>query len=386
MTKPNGYLKSLLKNLKSIRERAGITTSELEERLILGPGWVTRFEDAETIPSIDMFFTILHEVGGSLQELLAGLPNYPESAEIERYVFADSEGNDLIIHFRYAKFDAIYRLPNATIGEFEEVVKTLRDGLSKLAHTTDVESAEPDISQSLKTDAVTRAFLKAVGFWPHANPSDIWWFVIYRAYCDPYNHPAYFARLDFAQSWKRTGGWALEKVVVQHYGPYLYSKGIKLFIADDVVKQKIIRELTVDERIEADKIDIVITTLEGLFLGVVNVKASLAERRTDDVPMSVALKQGGYISPLWTMDCKSMPAALPINRGELGSAEGQLSAKRMDIEVEGYFTGCFSYNQNTIPSPENLADDQRIYLCDFRNPDDAFSKFIIAKGKESLSQ
>jgi len=57
--------------------------------------------------------------------------------------------------------------------------------------------------------------------WPHANPSDIWWFVVSRAYHDPFNHPAHYARLDLGQSWKRTGGWALEEVLVRHYGPAL---------------------------------------------------------------------------------------------------------------------------------------------------------------------
>lgn len=90
------------------------------------------------------------------------------------------------------------------------VVKTLRDGLAALANKT------PD-AEAVKTQAVAKSFLKAMELWPRSNPSDIWWFLVYRAYCNPFNHPASFARLDLSQSWKRTGGWALEEILVQFY-------------------------------------------------------------------------------------------------------------------------------------------------------------------------
>ena len=60
MPDAHGYLKSLLLNLRDIREKAGLSASELEERLILGPGWITRFEEGDTIPSIDMLLAIRH--------------------------------------------------------------------------------------------------------------------------------------------------------------------------------------------------------------------------------------------------------------------------------------------------------------------------------------
>lgn len=142
-------------------------------------------------------------------------------------------------------------------------------------------------------------------------------------------------------------------------------------------------QINVDERIESDKIDVFLTGDKAdngsVFFGVVHVKASIAERRTDDVPMSQALSRAGYTSIFWTMDCKSTPSKRPVNRGELGKLGDSRSAKRKDIEDEGYFTGCFSYNLNTIPSPPSLADEQRIYVCDFTNPDDDFSRFILQR-------
>ncbi len=377
-----GYLQSLLRNLMIVRERASISASELEERLILGPGWIARFEEGQTTPSIDMILAVLHEVGANFSDLLEGLPSHPDAAQVERYISAEQAGEDIIVNFRYADFDAAYTLRNATTDEFEVVIKTLRDGLSRLERLADEES---EAGKAIKTDAVTKAFLKAVEVWPDANPSDIWWFVIYRAYCDPYNHPAKFARLDFVQSWKRTGGWALEQVLVQHYSPFLKTHGINLFIAGSATKQAIVNRLHVGERLEADKMDVILTGgPQHEFFGVVHVKASFAERRTDDVPMSAALARAGYVSPLWTMDCKSTPSARPRNRGELGAAGGNRSAKRMDIENEGYFTGCFSYNRNTIPSGNELSPERRIYVCDFKDPNDAFSQFIIQQWQKRL--
>lgn len=377
MTGTDDYLKRLLNNLRTLREKAGLSPREIEDRLILGPGWVTRFEEGEITPNIDMLLAILHETGSTLSGLLVDLPDYSGTAGIERSIFAEQVGTDITIHFRYAKFDATYILENATVNEFEAIIKTLRDGLAQLA------DVEEELSEAIKADSVSRTFLKAVETWPDANPSDLWWFIIYRAYCDPFNHPAQFARLDFTQSWKRTSGWALEKILVQHYGPFLAKHGVKLFIADGATKQAIVKELDVEDRLEADKIDVVLRGGEDeRFFGVVHVKASFAERRTDDVPMSTALMRAGYTSPLWTMDCKSTPAKLPRNRGELGTPQGMRSAKRKDIEDEGYFTGCFSYNRNTQPSAGNLAPDRRVYVCDFRCPDDAFSRFILERWRE----
>jgi len=373
----NPILLEILKRLQAQRTKAGLSQAALEERMILGPGWIDRFETGTSLPTLDMLLAILDQVGGAPDKFFAGLKGDGSPGEVERFIHAIPDGKDLNIRFRYADHDAAYRLSNATLEQFEIVVKTLRDGLAALANRT------PD-AEAVKTQAVARTFLKAMQLWPHANPSDIWWFLVYRAYCDPFNHPASFARLDLSQSWKRTGGWALEEILVQFYGPFLQKKGIRIFIAQRDEKVRLLQQLTISERLEADKVDVLLTGERkgtSQCFGVVHVKASFAERRTDDVPMSKALVEAGYLSPLWTMDCKSTPSANPDNRGELGETIGNSgdprSAKRKDIEDDGYFSACFSYNRNTRATPSSQKSKARVIVCDFQSPDDAFSQFVI---------
>lgn len=377
MSPTSPYLLTILSRLKLLREKAGISSSLLEERLILGPGWIERFERGETTPSLDMLVAILHAIGSDFSALLGSIKDHPDTAEIERNIYAIQDHNDLKIHFKYANYNAIYRLNNATTEQFEKVIKTLRDGLSQL-------SGYSSNNEAIKTDSVAKAFFAAVKIWPHANPSDLWWFFVYRAYCDPYNHPAQFARLDFTQSWKRTGGWALEEVLVRHYGSFLNPHGIELLIATTEEKERYLQSLRVPERLEADKMDVLLIGIKNgtkHIFGVVHVKASFAERRTDDVPMSKALVEAGYTSPLWTMDCKSSPSEDPVNKGELGDnlgkSDDRRSAKRKDIEDDGYFSACFSYNANTNPTPLKQKAKAHIRICNFNNPDDAFSRFLI---------
>ncbi|MCX5639058.1 MAG: helix-turn-helix domain-containing protein [Planctomycetota bacterium] len=364
--------------MKQLREETKITPAELDDKLILGPGWIERFETGQTIPSMGLILAILRILRKTPNELFGRITVDDIPGDFERKLYAVQDGRDLLINFDYAKHDAQYRLVNATIEQFDFVVKTLRDGLSVLTEPDD------EKGQAVKKDAVANAFLAAVKQWSHANPSDIWWFLIYRAYCDPFNHPARFARLDFEQSWKRTGGWALEEVMVRHYAPFLKKNGIKIWTPSIEEKKRLLKTIRTSERLEADKVDVVLSgdTKQGdVFFGVVHVKASFAERRTDDVPMSRVLIAAGCTSPLWTMDCKSIPSTNPVNRSELGDSLTQerdkRSAKRKDIEDDGVFSACFSYNSNTVPTPPAQKAKSRIYTCNLTNSDDAFSRFIV---------
>jgi len=325
-----------------------------------------------------MLLTMISAIGISSKELFSDIDLKNMQHNVPRDIYATQQGGDVIIHFRYAKYDSAYRLPNANIQQFESVMYDLRNRLSQLEYDLGSQA-----EQGIKTMAVADTFLHAVKVWEHANPSDIWWFVIYRCYCDPFNHPARFARLDLSQSWKRTSGWALEQVLVKHYAPFLAQHGVRIFIETGRRKNDLVNQFKVDQRLEADKVDVLLTTQDGSSercFGIVNVKASFAERRTDDVPMSQSLIRHGYTSILWTMDCKSTPASEPVNKGELGSiSKKEKSAKRKDIEDDGYFSACFSYNSNTIPTSRLENSSAKIYVCDFRNPNDSFSNFVLSE-------
>jgi transcriptional regulator with XRE-family HTH domain len=385
----NPIVLSLLSRFRDIRLASGLTPEELDARLIFGPGWVHRFESGDTVPSIDVLVVMLAALSSNLRELIEGVDFEgaldETTSSVDRVLRAErsEDASDaLLVKFRYADHDAVYPLPQATLDEFDDVLRTLRDGLALLV------SVYGEQQRAIKTNAVAASFLRATELWPHANPSDLWWFVVSRAYLDRFNHPARYARLDHGQSWKRTGGWALEEVLVHHYSPTLAGHSIRLFIAYGHEKHAFLGHLETDDRLEADKADVLlvgVTDTGPVCFGVVHVKASFAERRTDDVPMSKALVEAGYCSPLWTMDCKSSPSPRPINRGELGPAKSttgvdRRSAKRKDIEDDGYFSACFSYNRNTVPTPETQDAAGRIMICDFTNPgDDTFVKFIRAE-------
>jgi len=381
MDDKSNLLAKILQSIKQKRTEKHIPSDELERQLILGPGWIDDIENGNADISLGTLLAILAALDIDLSDIASDVKDIKNTQTINRYIYAvsDADINGINIHFNYSQHDAIYSLENATISDFDDVVVELRNGLAKLTANTDKDA------EALKSDAVAKSFIKAMQLWPEANPSDIWYFVIYRAYCDRYNHPSKYSRLNYEQSWKRTGGWALEEVLVRHYKEALSKSGINIFIASTEVREKLLAQVKIDERLEADKADILLTgKINGntILFGVVHVKASFAERRTDDVPMSQALVKAGYCSPLWTMDCKATPSATPVNKGELGKAktnsDDKRSAKRKDIEDDGFFSACFSYNTNTISTPEEQDSSASIFNCDFRNPNnDIFTQFII---------
>jgi transcriptional regulator with XRE-family HTH domain len=366
-------IERILRRLRSFREEAGLSAEEIEEQLILGPGWIHRFEVGEAVPALDVLLAILHAVGRTAGELFEEVETDASAGSVARSLLAEEKGDDLLLQFDYADYEASYELKSASLEEFELVLRVLRDGL---------------MGGQQKSDAVVAAFKQAVQLWPQVNPSDLWWFLIYRAYLDPFNHPAAEARRNFHQSWVRTGGWALERILVAHYGPCLRKYGISISIPLGDEKRLLIDQLEVPSRLEPDKVDVVLSAAgedgRPVCFGVIHVKASFAERRTDDVELSRALVDAGYCSPFWTMDCKSSPGENPVNRGELGELLREMgdtrSAKRKDFEVDGFFSACFSYNSRTKPTPKNQEGvASSIYVCDFRDPDDEFASFVRAE-------
>ena len=226
--------------------------------------------------------------------------------------------------------------------------------------------------------AVSVAMCQAVEFCPKANPADLWVHLIYHQFRNR------FARPD--QGWKRVSGQALEHVLTSVYQPRLTSHGIALrpsTRADAVAFGLIKRGLG------SAKTDLV---LEGshkgeLFrFGVIHCKASIAERLTDDVPVSKALMRKGIWSAIATMDAKMFPPPHGdgVVNGELG-----LNArdKRKYFEVAGQFSGCYSFNLRTPPSPAKTKSGSHINTLSFTEAQpDLLVKDICAAWKIFKSQ
>lgn len=356
--------------LARLRKRTGLSESEVERSLGLGKDWVKLIESSDAPVGLDLLpkWCLLYRT--TLEELFSGVD--ASTLELGRPLTWESAGSDLTLRFPYGKHLAEVRLDGADAKRCDELVDRLR---LRLAGTA-------DDTTRVMSEAVATTFLEATRYWPSTNPSDIWYFLMSRAFLDPYNHPASKADTDLGQSWKRTGGWSLEQILVRHYGPPLANSGVQLDILPKAEGQQLLDQAKLAGRVEAEKADAYVTVdVRGQrrLVGVVHVKASFAERRTDDVPMSRALLDAGYFSPLWTMDCKAQPSNRPNNRGELGAPDQggtnggrKVSSKRKNIEEDAEFSACYSYNSNTIPTPAKSSARARIYVCNFRNPIDAF--------------
>ena len=372
-------------NVRRFREDLGMTQENLADASELDRSYIGGVERGERNPTLTAILRLAQALGippaylfegtgGSIsitdsrmqKEQIEGVrEDVPISESAEGVIATDTESG-LLIQFRYDQYDAEYLLSGAKKSEFNEVLRALQKGLA---------------SRNSRADVVAKAFLTAARFWPDANPSDLWTFLVNRAYCDRSNHPSANARLNLEQSWKRTSGWALERVLVEHYGKFLKTKGLTIKIGSKAEKVSFLSGIK-DSRIVPDKADVLISFVSNgkeKLLGVVHVKASIAERRTDDVPMSQALINAGYLSVFWTMDAKSFPSNQPVNRGEFGEIDhSQVSDKRRDFEEHGHFSACFSYNKNTVPTLDSNNAQARIFVCNFTDPDDKFSRFLTS--------
>ena len=361
-------------NVRRLRESLGMTQEDLAEAASLDRSYIGGIERGERNPALTAILQLASALGIAPGRLFGGIGDDAGTSNHVGGLTAAATGNGLMIGFKYDQYDAEYRLQGATLSQFNQVINVLNNGLA---------------SGSRRADVVAETFMRAVQTWPDVNPSDLWTFLVNRAYCDRSNHPDVNARLNLEQSWKRTSGWALERVLVAHYRRFLAHRGVAVKISSKAEKSVLLGEID-DSRIVPDKADVLLSyDADGAeqLLGVVHVKASIAERRTDDVPMSQALIDAGYLSVFWTMDVKSFPAAQPVNRGEFGDVDdGQISDKRRDFEEHGHFSACFSYNRNTIPTPRDSDAAARIFVCDFTNPDDRFSRFLISALRRRLSR
>jgi len=230
-------------------------------------------------------------------------------------------------------------------------------------------------------DAISEGFLYALIQCPTANASDLWHHVVYRQYCAIL--PRYRPQ-DPKQSWVRAGGDALEMTLEQWYSPILAPHGIKIKMLIGAAERKMaLAEMGIQATVGAAKLDMTLhldNKRNRVIFGGVHVKASLAERVSDDIPASRAMMAAGYYSPLWTLDVKSFPPPTGdlINRGEFGSLAIP-SEKRRYIEEHGEFDACYTANSRSIPSLAATPSGKRIYVIRLSDQPDQFAQDVIAR-------
>jgi len=233
-------------------------------------------------------------------------------------------------------------------------------------------------------DAITEAFLFARSCSPQANPSDLWHHVVYRTYCEIYTR---YKPQDPKQSWVRASGDALELAIEAIYTPVLSTHGIRIkALLSGSEKLRALSAMGLHTSVGSAKLDVGLyigTPESPVIFGGVHVKASLAERISDDIPCSRAMRQLGFFSPLWTLDVKSFPPPFGnlVNRGELGSPN-QPSDKRRYIEEHGDFDNCYSANTRTIPSLAATKSGKFIVTLSLsKQPDQFVADVIKAAGR-----
>lgn len=368
----NDRLARLLQDLGIIREKLGITSSDIDLKLGLPDGYISMIEAGQVEPPLSVFLAICTELDIDVNNLTQNLSNVLGSEIVGRSIEAKSVDDGIVLAFQWGQHRSSYIIRDATLEEYYRLREVLRDGLLT----------------SEKSHAVAEAFLLAVDMWPNANPSDLWYFIIPNLYYDPYNHKVDEIGKNLQQSWKRTSGWALERIVIHHYTGVLAKSGISLHSTENVMeKRRLLAPLNLGAQAIPEKADILLLYTnqnETRCFGVVHVKASFAERRTDDVPLSSALITKGYVSTLVTMDCKGTPNTTAWNPGELGNAwdgvgKDTRGQKRLDIEVDKKFDACFSFNLNTEPTPDKFHAQARIINCHFTQPDseEPFIRWIL---------
>jgi len=257
-------------------------------------------------------------------------------------------------------------LEHVTTGAFEAIRKSFCDLLA---------------ASGKSREAIAEGFMFAIKRCPNANPSDLWHHVLYRQYLQ--SHTA----SNPAQSWVRAGGEALEVFLGALYNPVLIAHDLTLVpLISRQKKQEALSALGLGASVGNSKLDIAIakrsTGSDFKTIGGVHVKASLAERVSDDVPASIAMMEAGFLSILWTLDVKSFPPPRGnlVNRGELGTQE-RPSDKRLYIEQHGSFDACFSYNLRSVPSQKTTHSGKRIFVQGLMPQPDAFVHYLAKESK-----
>lgn len=355
------YVK-LIEHLAHIRTTKKITQAQLAETLKQEQSFVSKVENLDRRLDIIELYDWLSALKYEHKSFFADIDWFVETADINRGLPALPVPKSVKETSRGALIQLAWQ------GQAKEILiegLTAAGYLALEAHICEIYAQLNEKDTTLKNrEAIYQALSFAIESWPQVNPSDLYHHIVYRLYLREYT------KTQADRSWVRAGGEALELFIESHYAPILKPLGIGIrWLVKPADKIAALSQMGLTDLVGGSKLDIALYGKFGdrevVFAGI-HLKASLAERVSDDVPCSEAMIKKGYSSYLVTLDAKSFPPPLGdlVNRGELGTI-ANASDKRKYIEMHGSFSACYSYNLRSVPSGETTISGKKIYTSTF---------------------
>lgn len=204
--------------------------------------------------------------------------------------------------------------------------------------------------QSNNAAAILGAFRLGLDRAPAVNPSDLWHHIIYRHYKRVIS--THRPRVDDpGQSWRRASGAAFQIYVQDYYNARLGERGDGITLrslSGAADERETLSRMGLLGAFRPAKIDLIAERSREI-IGVLFLKASVAERIMGDSDASTRVMDTGRLAMFVTLDVKSYPPRNYVNRGEFGTPE-KPSDKRRIVEQSGKYHLCVSYNHRTVPS------------------------------------
>jgi transcriptional regulator with XRE-family HTH domain len=95
-------MQRLFRQLKELREAADLSYDEVEQQLVLGPGWIHKFESGDIEPSLGTLAALVHAYGSDLASFFSGFDLGHTNITIDRHLTALEVGQDLALVFPMA--------------------------------------------------------------------------------------------------------------------------------------------------------------------------------------------------------------------------------------------------------------------------------------------
>lgn len=97
MEKGGGRVRDIGKNIRQLREEAGLTQEELAEKLFVTRQTVSNYENGHTRPDLDMLLMIAEVLHADVTHILYGVPTPPDKKRLIRQLVIGSIASALLV-------------------------------------------------------------------------------------------------------------------------------------------------------------------------------------------------------------------------------------------------------------------------------------------------